>query len=84
MDKKSILRTMKFGHRVAEDETDELGEYFVETDEWVRLYRGEIDVIYGPKGAGKSALYLLLVSKTNSLFDRNILLIPAENARGGT
>lgn len=39
-------------------------------------------MIYGPKGAGKSALYALLLSKTSELFDKNILLVPAENPRG--
>lgn len=82
MDKHNILRETSFGHRVAEEETDVLASYFVETDHWTRLYRGEIDVVYGPKGAGKSALYALLLSKTTELFDKNILLVPAENPRG--
>jgi hypothetical protein len=38
--------------------------------------------VYGPKGAGKSALYSLLISKSTELFDRNILLVAAENPRG--
>jgi hypothetical protein len=61
-----------------------LSTYFVETDHWRRLYRGDIDVVYGPKGSGKSALYSLLLSKGSELFDRNILLIGAENPRGAT
>lgn len=82
MDKHNILRETSFGHRVAEEEVDVLASYFVETDHWNRLYRGEIDVVYGPKGSGKSALYALLLSKTTELFDKNILLVPAENPRG--
>jgi len=82
MDKHTILRATTFGHRVAEEEVDVLSSYFVETDDWTRLYRGEIDVVYGPKGAGKSALYALLLSKTTELFDKGILLVPAENPRG--
>ncbi len=39
---------------------DQLASYFVETDHWGRLYSDEVDIIYGPKGAGKSALYSLL------------------------
>ena len=79
-----LLRIIDFGSRVAEEETDVLSSYFVETDHWGRLYRGEIDIIYGPKGSGKSALYSLLLSRSNELFDRNILLIAAENPRGAT
>ncbi len=84
MDKHTILRSITFGHRVAEEETDVLSTYFVETDHWQRLYRGDIDVVYGPKGSGKSALYSLLLSKATELFDRNILLIAGENPRGAT
>lgn len=82
MAKNTILSGVSFGQRVAEDEADFLGKYFVETDHWSKLYRGDVDVIYGPKGAGKSALYTLLNSKAGELFDKGILLIAAENPRG--
>lgn len=84
MDKHAVLRSISFGHRVAEEETDVLSTYFVETDHWLRLYRGDIDVIYGPKGSGKSALYSLLLSNNTELFDRNIVLVAGENPRGAT
>lgn len=84
IDKHEILRSVSFGQRVAEEETDVLATYFVETDQWVRLFRGELDVIYGPKGAGKSALYSLLLAKSGELFDRNIVLVAGENPRGAT
>ena len=84
MDKHAILRSITFGHRVAEEEADVLFTYFVETDHWQRLYRGDIDVVYGPKGSGKSALYSLLLSKNTELFDRNIVLVAGENPRGAT
>jgi len=84
MDKRAILKSVTFGHRVAEEETDVLSTYFVETDHWQRLYRGDLDVVYGPKGSGKSALYALLLSKSTELFDRDILLVAGENPRGAT
>lgn len=84
MDKHGILRSITFGHRVAEDEADVLSTYFVETDHWQRLYSGDIDIVYGPKGSGKSALYSLLLSRSSELFDRNIILVPGENPRGAT
>lgn len=77
-----ILRTLNFGQRVAEEEGDQLASYFVETDHWHRLYSDANDVVYGPKGAGKSALYSLLVDRKDELFDRGILLAPGENPRG--
>ncbi len=73
-----------FGQRIAEEETDVLETYFVQTDQWDRLYRGDIDVIYGPKGAGKSALYSLLLAKTAGLRERKVVLIGGENPRGAT
>ena len=54
----------------------------METDNWDRVYKGDIDIIYGPKGSGKSALYSLLVARTDQLFDRRIVLVPGENPRG--
>ena len=84
MDKKTVLRSITFGQRVAEEEMDALSTYFVETDHWERLYKGDIDVVYGAKGSGKSALYSLLLSKSTDLFDRNILLVAGENPRGAT
>jgi hypothetical protein len=82
MDTLHLLKEASFGARVAEDETSELASYFVETDQWTRIVRGEIDVIRGEKGAGKSAIYSLLMNKTDEFFDRNILLVPAEKPRG--
>src|SRR5215471_6810129 len=82
MDKLQLLKQASFGARVAEDEASELATYFVETDQWMRIARGEIDVIRGEKGAGKSAIYSLLMSKVDDFFDRNILLVAAERPRG--
>ena len=77
-----LLKQISFGARVAEDETNELGNYFVETDQWDRIFGGEIDVVKGDKGAGKSAIYSLLSAKSDELFDKRILLITAEEPRG--
>ena|SRR5258708_281357 len=77
-----LLKQISFGARVAEDETNELESYFVETDQWGRIFGGEIDVIKGEKGAGKSAIYSLLSTKSDALFDKRILLITAEEPRG--
>jgi hypothetical protein len=80
--KRETLEQATFGERIAEDEVEELARYFVETDQWRRLFSGERDIVYGPKGAGKSALYSLLVQKADELFDRGILVVPAENPNG--
>lgn len=79
MNKKEIIQSLNFGSDVAEHEVKELAKYFVETDQWNRIISGQVDVIYGAKGSGKSAIYHLLMNKADELYDRDILLIPAEN-----
>jgi hypothetical protein len=83
LDHLKILKDLSFGARVAEDE-NELARYFVETDQWSRIFKGEVDVVRGEKGAGKSAIYSLLVARENDLFDKSILLLTAERPRGAT
>lgn len=78
---KDVLRTVTFGQYVAEEELQQLADYFVETDQWKRIFAGEIDIVYGPKGSGKSALYGLLLARKDDLFDRNVLVVAAENPR---
>lgn len=80
--KEEVLSHVEFGQRIAEDEGDALTDYFVETDDWRRIFRGDIDIVYGPKGAGKSALYSLLVARASELIDRGIILVAGENPRG--
>jgi len=84
MTKLNVLRNLEIGERVAEEEADHLEQYFVETDQWHQMIGGNIDVIYGPKGSGKSALYTLLNKKDGDLFDQGVLLASAENVRGAT
>ncbi len=82
MNKRDVLAAITFGHRIAEDEVDTLISYFVETDQWRKVISGQVDVVYGPKGSGKSALYSLLRKKRDELFARNILIAPCESVRG--
>jgi hypothetical protein len=77
-----LLRSMKFGQRVAEDESKDLATYFVETDQWRRIFEGEIDIVYGAKGAGKSALYSLLISRRAELAARGVIVVAGENPQG--
>ncbi len=78
------LSEISFGDRVAENESSTLANYFVKTQPWNRLYSGEIDVVFGSKGAGKSALYTLLLNKETELQSRKIFLISAEKPTGKT
>src|SRR5438552_14941490 len=82
MNKREVLAVTTFGQRIAEDEADDLERYFVETDQWRKVLSGDVDVVYGPKGSGKSALYSLLRKKRAELLSRGIILAPGENVRG--
>lgn len=84
MERLDLLKQLNFGSQVAEEEVARLQEYFVQTDQWNRVAGGEIDIVRGEKGAGKSALYLLLNKNEGPLFDKNILLVSGENPRGST
>lgn len=84
MRKIDVLKTLSIGQRVAEDEGNDLEGYFVRTDQWEQMFSGNKDIIYGPKGTGKSALYSLLNKKSDELKQRNVLLASAENVRGAT
>jgi hypothetical protein len=82
MSKRDVLGLTTFGARIAEDEVDTLNTYFVETEQWRKVYSGQVDVVYGPKGSGKSALYALLRKNRDHLRENGILLAPGENVRG--
>lgn len=84
VDRLNLLKTLTFGAQVAEDEGMSLADYFVETDQWSRIFRGDIDVVRGEKGSGKSAIYLLILKHDGVLFDRDVLLVNGENPRGAT
>lgn len=83
MKKREVLEQSTFGKRVAEEESEILAQYFVRTEQWRRLVSGDVDIVYGPKGSGKSALYSLLTREFQKLrLERRIVGLPAENPRG--
>jgi hypothetical protein len=79
-----ILRQLSFGNRIAEEEAKNLAKYFVETEQWRTIFGGKADIVYGSKGAGKSAIYALLQDNEADLSRRNIILTTAEEPRGDT
>ncbi|WP_298739747.1 hypothetical protein [uncultured Psychrobacter sp.] len=78
------LNTITFGDQVAENEAATLSTYFIETQAWKKLFSGEADIVFGSKGAGKSALYTLLLYKKDTLSERDIFLVSAEKPTGKT
>ena len=84
MTKKELLESISFGESIAEQEADKLKNYFFQTDFWRSVRSGKNDIIFGAKGAGKSAIYMSLVNDTDNLFDESILVSLAENPQGST
>ncbi|MER8761980.1 MULTISPECIES: hypothetical protein [unclassified Mesorhizobium] len=55
--KGNFLSELSIGDAVAENEFQTLGQYYLRTDQYGRASRGEINLVVGRKGAGKTALF---------------------------
>ncbi|WP_156820715.1 P-loop ATPase, Sll1717 family [Thioalkalivibrio thiocyanodenitrificans] len=53
----NLLSTLTVGDPMAENEFQTLGEYYLQTDEFNRALRGEVNLVVGRKGTGKTALF---------------------------
>jgi hypothetical protein len=53
----NFLAQLSLGDPIAENEFQTLGKYFLRTDEFGRASRGEVNIVLGRKGAGKTALF---------------------------
>jgi hypothetical protein len=70
---RNFLARLKLGASSAENELSELGNYFLETDEFQRAVRGEVLVASGRKGAGKTALFVQVRNKIRP--DRKVVVL---------
>ena len=62
----SDLEKLNLGDPTAENEFQTLGQYYIPTDEFQRARRGEVNLVVGRKGSGKTALLAQLRDKTRS------------------
>lgn len=53
----NFLAELSIGDAIAENEFQTLGEYYLRTDQYGRASRGEVNLVVGRKGAGKTALF---------------------------
>lgn len=58
----NLLSTIDLGSPMAENETQRLNDYFIQTAAFARASRAEGAVVIGRKGSGKSAIYLQIVA----------------------
>jgi hypothetical protein len=55
--KQGLLASLDMGSSTAENEFVNLGEYYVQTDQFRRALRGEARIVVGRKGSGKTAVF---------------------------
>jgi hypothetical protein len=65
-DLQTPINKLFLGASAAENEFLDLAEYYIQTDEYQRVFRGEIQVIAGRKGSGKSALFFQVRNRLRS------------------
>src|ERR1035441_10177638 len=60
----SILERLSFGASAAENEFRELSGYYLDTDQFQRALRGEVRLVVGRKGSGKTAIFAQVRDRT--------------------
>ena len=60
------LQSLQIGDPTAENEMTTLNSYFLRTDQYSRALRGEVNLVVGRKGAGKTALFIQVRDKTRA------------------
>ncbi|MER8942496.1 hypothetical protein NKH82_23835 [Mesorhizobium sp. M0915] len=64
--RRSDLQRVSLGASAAENEFRTLENYFVETSEYVRTLRGELGIVAGRKGSGKTAIFFMVRDTTRT------------------
>ncbi|NUY32982.1 hypothetical protein F0160_21075 [Paraburkholderia sp. JPY303] len=67
------LQNLTFGDPTAENEMTTLSDYYMQTDQFNRALRGEVNLVVGRKGSGKTALFLQLRDRIRS-DKRNVMV----------
>jgi hypothetical protein len=67
------LQSLQIGDPTAENEMTTLGNYFLATDQFNKAVRGEVNLVVGRKGAGKTALFIQMRDKLRA-DKRNVVL----------
>jgi hypothetical protein len=69
----SSLEKLTFGSSAAENEFRELSGYYLETDQFQRALRGEVRLVVGRKGSGKTAIFAQVRDRTRE--DRQNIVV---------
>ncbi len=74
----TFLTQVNLGSSSAENELQDLGHYYLETDEFRRAFRGEVRIVTGRKGTGKTALFAQLRNRLREHKRRVVLDLKPE------
>jgi hypothetical protein len=78
----SILADIRFGGDVAEND-DKLDRYFIETSSFRGIVDDQADLVLGPKGSGKTAIFRRLSNPEAQILELNDTdIVPAFNTQG--
>lgn len=69
----NLLGQISVGDPTAENEMTTLENYYLQTDQYLRASRGEVNLVVGRKGSGKTALFIRLRDTTRA-DKRNIVV----------
>jgi hypothetical protein len=69
----TLLEKISFGASAAENEFRELAGYYLDTDQFQRALRGEVRLVVGRKGSGKTAIFAQVRDRTRQI-SKNVVL----------
>jgi hypothetical protein len=69
----TLLEKISFGASAAENEFRELASYYLDTDQFQRALRGEVRLVVGRKGSGKTAVFAQVRDRTRQN-SKNVVL----------
>jgi hypothetical protein len=69
----TLLEKISFGSSAAENEFRELAGYYLDTDQFQRALRGEVRLVVGRKGSGKTAIFAQVRDRTRQI-SKNVVL----------
>jgi hypothetical protein len=69
----TLLEKIRFGASAAENEFRELAGYYLDTDQFQRALRGEVRLVVGRKGSGKTAVFAQVRDRTRQI-SKNVVL----------
>src|SRR5262249_34545157 len=73
-----LLQQLSIGDGAAENEFTTLKSYFIPTDAFGRTFRGDVDLVTGRKGSGKTALFFQVRDRLRSNKDNIVVDLKPE------